>query len=273
MRVTILRAFAIALLASLVPVLARAADTHKALELCPAGLGEMDAVTSSLYSFDIVAPTPRTVQGTLAFETGAGWFRVPFGPLKLEPAIRHFADTRGHQITSTAPRSPVQYVNFGRPIMALKTLFMENGAADVGAWKGVGLYRCSPQPAHLNDYEPIGAEKAPYFSIPAGAHVIRALSVAPILRTDCAAPYVDAKVVKQAQAIYPFFRKMGPAVSMILVTIDVDGRLVDAYVFRSSGYDAFDKAAMEAARLSTYSPKIAYCQPVVGQYLFRVTFE
>jgi len=272
MRVIVFRAFLIALLAGLLPISAKAADSRPPIEVCPAGPSEIDAITPSLYSFDVVAPTPRTVRGTLAFETDAGWFRVPFGPIKLEPAVLHLADLQGHKVTQTSSRSLVQYVNFARPVK-IKSVFMESAAADVLDWASAGLFQCSPRPGRMNDFEPIGSEKTPYASIPAGTRTISAIPVPPILRTDCAAPFVDAKVVNQAQAIYPFSRRMGPATSMVKITLDPSGQVVDARVFKSSGYDAFDIATLDAAKLSKYSPRIAYCRPVVSEYIFKVTFQ
>jgi len=65
---------------------------------------------------------------------------------------------------------------------------------------------------------------------------------------------------------------MERATSMVKITLDPSGQVVDATVFSSSGNDAFDIAALDAAKLSKYSPRIAYCRPVVGDYLFKVTF-
>ncbi len=265
------QAFLIALLAGVAPVCSKAADSRPPIELCPASPGVIEAVAPSLYSFDVVAPTPRTVRGTLAVETDTGWFRVPFGPLKLEPAVLQLA-THGQKVTQTGPRSPVQYVNFARPVK-IHSFFMESAAADVLDWATAGLFRCSPQPTFPSDFEPVGSEKTPYVSILAGAKTISAVAVPPILRTDCAAPFVDARVVTQAQAVYPFSRRMGPATSMVKITLDPNGQVVDARIFKSSGYDAFDIAALDAAKLSKYSARIAYCRPVVSNYIFKVTFQ
>jgi hypothetical protein len=40
----------------------------------------------------------------------------------------------------------------------------------------------------------------------------------------------------------------------------------------SSGVSSLDAAAVVAARRSTFVPQKAYCEPVKGIYVFRVTF-
>jgi len=150
---------------------------------------------------------------------------------------------------------------------------MESAVSDALDWGSAGLFQCPPDPARLNDFEPIASERTAYTSIPAGTKAISALPVPPILRTDCAAPFVDAKVLSQVKPVYPFSREMGPATSMIKITLDPNGQVVDATVFKSSGVDAFDIATLEAAKQSTYSPRIAFCRPAVGAYIFKVTFQ
>ncbi|MBV8433654.1 MAG: energy transducer TonB, partial [Candidatus Eremiobacteraeota bacterium] len=44
-------------------------------------------------------------------------------------------------------------------------------------------------------------------------------------------------------------------------------------IFKSTNNMAMDQAALRAARQSSYSPKLVNCQPVQGDYLFRVDFN
>ena len=231
-----------------------------------------DEITPSLYSFDIVANTERAVSGNVSVETDKGWFRIPFGPIHLTAATRHTVDFHGHKRMSTRPRSAVQYVDFGSPIV-LKSIFLENAATDVGDWKDVGLFQCYPAPTKPNDWYAIPSELSPYKNIPPGAKIIAARSVAPILSNNCAKPYVDARVLTQIAPAYPYQIEMPKTTSQIEVTIMPDGRAIDTQVLVSSGIPAFDQAAINAAMQSTYSPKIAFCKPTIGQYLFKVTFE
>ena len=58
----------------------------------------------------------------------------------------------------------------------------------------------------------------------------------------------------------------------VLVTVDVDGRAVDAQTQTSSGHPELDLLAEDAARRSRFTAGTFDCAPVVGSYLFVVAF-
>lgn len=92
----------------------------------------------------------------------------------------------------------------------------------------------------------------------------------------CKTPYQDATVVQQAQPEYPDSAReqgLGEVQVAVKVTIGPSGSLVNAAISQSAGNMALDQAALSAARQSTYAPKIVNCQPIQGDYLFRVTFD
>jgi protein TonB len=92
----------------------------------------------------------------------------------------------------------------------------------------------------------------------------------------CKTPYQDATVVQQAQPEYPDQAReqgLGEVQVAVRVTIGPSGSLVNAAIAQSAGNMALDQAALAAARQSTYAPKIVNCEPVTGDYLFRVTFD
>jgi protein TonB len=92
----------------------------------------------------------------------------------------------------------------------------------------------------------------------------------------CKTPYQDATVVQQAQPEYPDSAReqgLGEVQVAVKVTIGPSGSLVNAAISQSAGNMALDQAALAAARQSTYAPKIVNCEPVTGDYLFRVTFD
>ena len=92
----------------------------------------------------------------------------------------------------------------------------------------------------------------------------------------CRNPYQDATVVQQAQADYPESARdlgMGEVTVQVQVTIAPSGALIGTRIFQSGGNMAFDRAAMAAARESSYSPKVVNCEPVTGDYIFKVTFD
>lgn len=46
-----------------------------------------------------------------------------------------------------------------------------------------------------------------------------------------------------------------------------------AYVYKSSGIEGFDDAALGAAEASTYEPAMFFCTPVVGEYFFNFGYR
>lgn len=92
----------------------------------------------------------------------------------------------------------------------------------------------------------------------------------------CKTPYQDATVVNQVTPEYPDAAReqgLGEVQVAVEVTIGPSGNLVDAKIAQSGNNMQMDQAALAAARQSTYAPKVVNCQPVTGDYLFRVTFD
>jgi TonB family protein len=58
----------------------------------------------------------------------------------------------------------------------------------------------------------------------------------------------------------------------VLVTVDVDGRAVDAQTQTSSGHPELDTLAEQAARRSQFTAGTFDCVPIVGTYLFVVSW-
>jgi TonB family protein len=94
-------------------------------------------------------------------------------------------------------------------------------------------------------------------------HAARAVIAA---NTSCNAP---AMVTAPVPPRPPAGTKSGWA--DIKVTVSPNGSVTKAVVAHSSGDPAINKAAIDAATASTFSPKMVNCKPVAGTYLFRVT--
>lgn len=62
------------------------------------------------------------------------------------------------------------------------------------------------------------------------------------------------------------------ATAQVQVSLDDRGRVTDAHIYTSTGTMSLDRAAVDAARRSTYAPSIVDCQPAGGTYLFKVDF-
>jgi TonB family protein len=66
---------------------------------------------------------------------------------------------------------------------------------------------------------------------------------------------------------------LGAVSVLVQVTIDAQGRLLDAKIYQSSNNAAIDQSALRAARQTTYAPRIANCAPVDGTYIFHADFS
>ncbi|MGP8101712.1 MAG: TonB family protein [Candidatus Cybelea sp.] len=98
----------------------------------------------------------------------------------------------------------------------------------------------------------------------------------PVAARACAEPNREATVTKAEQPEYPQSAKplgLGPVSVQIAITVDPSGNIVETHVYKSSGNQAIDEAALKAASGSKYSPRLVNCQAVVGKYLFRSDFE
>jgi protein TonB len=59
----------------------------------------------------------------------------------------------------------------------------------------------------------------------------------------------------------------------LLVTIGRDGRVLDARLYRSSGYDAMDRSALEAVRRWTFTPARRGNTPIVKRVIVPINFR
>lgn len=106
---------------------------------------------------------------------------------------------------------------------------------------------------------------------PASGSLTLAPESSRLLAATCAHPNADAKILTAAPPSLPHGLKASGKVN-VLVTIAPTGHVTGTKVTRSSGNASIDNAVAEAARKSTYSPKVANCEPVEGQYVFQAQF-
>jgi TonB family protein len=126
------------------------------------------------------------------------------------------------------------------------------------------------------------ASDDPVFSIPADFKVAdpRAVSTNPPspasqTSTRCATPHVDAAMTQAVPPVYPASARQQGATGTVLVkvTLDSTGAVVGTWVYRSSGNDALDDAALQAAQAGSYRPEINDCRPMGGSYIFHADFK
>lgn len=91
----------------------------------------------------------------------------------------------------------------------------------------------------------------------------------------CSAPLVDASTIEKYTPEMPAAaRDAGlTGTSQVKVDLSATGTVLDATIATSSGSTILDAAAIQAAKRTTYAPKVLDCQRVPGSYLFRVEFD
>jgi TonB family protein len=87
----------------------------------------------------------------------------------------------------------------------------------------------------------------------------------------CSQPDAEARVITPAMPDVPHGLNVRATVE-VGVTIGPDGKATHATFVHASGNATIDRAVVEAALHSKYSPKLVNCTPVQGSYLFRADF-
>ena len=98
----------------------------------------------------------------------------------------------------------------------------------------------------------------------------------PASDSKCAIPFRNAETIRAVTPDYPNAARklnLGEAHVMVLVTLSPKGAIINARITHSSGDHSIDMAALDAARKTTYAPKIVDCKPITGTFLFRFDFS
>ncbi|MDE2483272.1 MAG: TonB family protein [bacterium] len=91
---------------------------------------------------------------------------------------------------------------------------------------------------------------------------------------SCSTPTVSAKLTSLAQPVVPadVAALAAGKSAKLLVALNADGTVKNLWVLTSSGNDALDVAAQNAARASSYRPAYQACAPVAGTVNVTVSF-
>jgi TonB family protein len=102
----------------------------------------------------------------------------------------------------------------------------------------------------------------------------KAVAQSPSPAPSCAKPFVDARTTSVATPIVPL-AAMQQGVSgevIVQITLDEHSKIVDATIVQSPS-PLLNKAALDAARASTFATRIIDCVPVGDSYDFVVDFQ
>jgi len=121
---------------------------------------------------------------------------------------------------------------------------------------------------------PQGQGTPPAAAAATGIPATPAPTPSPTPKPQCAVPNADATVTQKAEADYPDIAKQQGAqgTTTVKVQLDAGGSLVGTSIYKSSGFNSLDQAALSAARSSRYAPETVNCVKTAGFYLFVVDF-
>lgn len=268
------------------------------IEFCPAALhiqpvgGKavaaddlQTAPPAALYGFNLTAYGPRSVSAEIALDTTAGWYTFNVPQVTLTEKDRHYT-LRGGAFVYHDYVSPVMYVRLPQPAQINHVWVYRSSAIGDGAfgWQARGDVICPPPPASSKDQKTHGdsemrldpADDDRLSAAPAGAAaVIPAALSKPLETASCSEPFREANVTSAARVDYPdYAREQDQAgTTAVLVAVNSDGSVADAWVFGTSGSKLLDESAVRSARMSDYSPARSYCSAVPKTYFFIVTFD
>ena len=255
-------------------------------EYCPADVniwpvGVEQGQATTLYSVTLSALTPRSVQGTIVLGSGDGkWYSAPFEKERIEPIDVAWKD-RYARFTRKEPMSPVVYLRFDSPIVVEHAYLRTGTVSDekILGWDG-------DEHACPLDEKPVVRKNRALEMVagPPGANatpspaslVLRPHGIVAPGPTDCPKPFEDAKAVSPARPVLLndfSAANIGQAETFVQVALSETGSVDDAWIWRQSGNDAYDRAALQAAKLSKYSPPRAFCKNTAGMYMFLVEYE
>jgi protein TonB len=98
----------------------------------------------------------------------------------------------------------------------------------------------------------------------------------PAPKPQCAVPNAEANIKGEAADLeYPEMAREQGAVgtTLVKVTLDANGVVTDASVYKSAGNAALDQSAIKAAKATSYTPDIVDCVKTAGSYLFKANFD
>jgi TonB family protein len=259
-------------------------------EFCPAEIQPPHALEpttgrSALYAYSLHAEGPRSVAGSIMFDTSMGWFTAGFTATSLTARTYNMEDEYV-AFTRTTFESDALYVRFPQPV-TLKAAYVSSATTSgdrLFGWDAKGTVECppragfealstaTPRPRGLKTLNPrtdLDATPPPTASI-----AVAALTSAPG-STDCEVPFANASVVSTASLEYPPIEAQQRVSGAVWVEVAVngDGSLADAWIFAPSGSRDFDAAALRSAKLSKYRGGRVFCRPAGGDYLFYAVFH
>lgn len=218
----------------------------------------------------------RTVTGTVMIQTNRGWFAADFKDVALRESQQSYADD-GTTFSMNDFVAPL-LVQFARPVSVLYEYISDastSGETLLG-WDKEGTVSCAPtgrpDPKRRSglqtpDSPPLDTRNA---------EEVKARVWPMVRNTACDQPFSLARITKIALAQYPPLlmaaanTDLPKGASIVVVALNSDASILDAWLWESSGTQALDQAAIDAAKKTTYAPARAFCDNVPSYYFMKV---
>lgn len=217
---------------------------------------------SNKIAFGLTTPAAAgRVSGTLTILTGSARYDVPFHDVAVPHVL---SDGDDHSATPIV-------VQFPTPVPL--------DAAVISSLDTPNAQPCTPYYSPYSRRFSIG-----WSHIESREAFIRRASATPAVRAPVPQPYAPAICENRitAPVAVDAFEPQTPDIaaakkwkgdSTVLVTVDVDGRPVDAQTQTSSGHPELDALAEQAALRSRFTAATFDCAPIVGTGLYVVTWS
>ena len=266
------------------------ARAQAAAEFCPAAIDDLHAANGTAqatsYAYTLQALTDRTVEGTIVADTDHGWYTWKQAPAQLVATrftsitvMKTYPSVEARYVVSESGNLSVTFPVALQVYRAWVASAQTHGEKALH-WDESGSVHCDPTDFGPHEGLTKTVKRTPNAGDPTSPPVAAAATAtptaAPFPPSTCAHPFVAASVTHASEPAFPQTVKDAGfsqrATSEIEVAVGPDGKLVDAWLFASSGYPQLDESALLAAKRSTYAPAISYCTPIGASYLFRATF-
>ncbi len=249
-----------------------------AAEFCPASIvGGVAKVDANSYRLRLGAISPRTVSGFLRLQTDKGWYNAPYSGVLLTAMSQQHND-RGFAFSYEDYLSGDIVVKFPAPIVVQYAYVSQaqTKGETLLDWDKEGTVTCLPTPVAAKSTPPPARALPP---LSRDAVTINARPIDSPFDTKCADPFAEVQLRKTEPLHVPSlfahdnFTQVPEGTAGVVVAVERDGSVVDAWLWESSGTPLLDQAAMDQARKSTFLPGRAFCRNVPGYFLLRSEFK
>lgn len=268
--------FTLVLLCGFVAAHARASA---AAEFCPATIvGGAAQVDPSSYRFRLGAISARSVSGFVRLRTKSGWYNAPFSNVSLTSSAKQYNDN-GVAFSHEDFLSDDIVVHFpaAQTVTYAYVSQVQTKGETLLDWDKEGSVTCLPTPQSTPAVKPTPAPPLPPLSKSAARIEAHAIDLP--LSENCTNAFADVRMLKAGPFRMPAmfgrdsFTARPTGVATVVVAVERDGSVVDAWLWETTGTPLLDDAVVDEARKSTYTPGRAFCENVPGYFVLRSEFR